>query len=203
MLRRGRGAAADTAALWPLTPLPLLDISLRYMEETSTTWVLLGLLSHGPKSGYELKQVVDRSTRYFWAASYGQIYPELKRLEEAGLVEGEDAPTGGRPRRVFRITGDGREALTRWLHGAETRMEFRDESLLRLFFADALPREEALGLLRGRAEGFRRALRELEAVDARPGEDPPFVGLVLRYGIDWCRWVVEWCEEQERRLRAT
>ncbi|MBA2356850.1 MAG: PadR family transcriptional regulator [Actinobacteria bacterium] len=163
--------------------------------------MLLGLLTHGPKSGYELKQVVDRSTRYFWAASYGQIYPELKRLEAAGLVKGEDAPTGGRPRRIFRITDAGREALTVWLRGTETRMEFRDESLLRLLFADSLPREEALGLLQGRAEGFRRALAELRAIDARPGDDPPFVDLALRYGIDWCEWVVEWCELQERRLR--
>lgn len=170
------------------------------MEETSTTWVLLGLLAQGPKSGYELKQIVDRSTRYFWAASYGQIYPELKRLEEAGLVAGKDAPTGGRRRRVFRITEPGREELRGWLHGTAARMEFRDESLLRLFFADVLPRGEGLALLRARAEGFRRTAAELRALDALPGDDPPFVDLVLQYGIDWCGWVVEWCERQEARL---
>ena len=42
----------------------------------------------GPKSGYEIKGLVDRSTRFFWAASYGQIYPELRRLSDAGLIEG-------------------------------------------------------------------------------------------------------------------
>ena len=45
----------------------------------------------GPRSGYEIKAVVDRSTRFFWAASYSQIDPELRRLEREGLVEGEDA----------------------------------------------------------------------------------------------------------------
>ena len=172
------------------------------MEATGTTWVILGLLAHGEKSGYEIKQIVDRSTRYFWAASYGQIYPELRRLEESGLVEGEHAPTGARKRRVFRITAAGRQALREWLHGRDTRMEMRDESLLRLFFADTLPRDEALELLRGRARGFGHALEQLREIAARPGADPPFVDLALRWGLDHCEWAVNWCERQEQRLRA-
>src|SRR3954447_12212520 len=148
------------------------------MEGSSgTTWVALGLLALGPRSGYEIKQVADRSTRYFWAASYGQIYPELKRLEELGLAAGESAPTGARKRRVYTITPDGEDALRDWLHGREVRMEMRDESLLRLFFADTLPHDGALGLLRARAEGFRGALHELQAIDPRPGDAPPFVDL--------------------------
>ena len=49
------------------------------------------MVSREPRSGYEIKAAVDDTTRFFWAASYGQIYPELKRLSEAGLVEGVDA----------------------------------------------------------------------------------------------------------------
>jgi len=165
--------------------------------------VILGLLTDRPRTGYEIKQIVDRSTRFFWAASYGQIYPELRRLEAEALVEGRSAPTGKRARRVYSLTEKGREALLRWLRGSETRMEIRDESLLRIFFADALPREEALNLLRGRAMGFGAALAELRAIDERPGEDPPFVDLTLRYGLDYCEWVVNWCDQQERRLRRS
>ena len=51
-----------------------------------TARVILGLLAWQPQTGYEIKQVTDRSTRFFWGASYGQIYPELRRLEAAGLV---------------------------------------------------------------------------------------------------------------------
>src|SRR3954468_7081379 len=85
------------------------DISSRGMS--SITPVILGLLAHQPFSGYDMKQAVDRSTRFFWAGSYGQIYPELRRLEREGLIEGEDAPNGGRTRRVYRLTAGGREAL--------------------------------------------------------------------------------------------
>ena len=51
-----------------------------------TARVILGFLFLGEETGYDIKQVTDRSTRYFWGASYGQIYPELRRLEAAGLV---------------------------------------------------------------------------------------------------------------------
>jgi len=172
------------------------------MKQTAVTPVVLGMLSLGPRSGYDIKAVVDRSTRFFWAASYGQIYPELRRLEEEGLIEGEDAPSGGRSRRVFRLTDAGRKALEDWLLGPKTTIEYRDESLLRLFFADALPREQALGLLEARKRGHEQYLDVLRAIDARPGEDPDFVDLVLRWGIDFNQWGAEWCEKQLKRLRA-
>jgi PadR family transcriptional regulator, regulatory protein AphA len=169
----------------------------------AVTPVLLGLLAHKPRSGYDIKAAVDRSTRFFWAASYGQIYPELKRLEEEGLVEGEDRPNGGRSRRVYTLTPAGREALVEWLFGRTVTIELRDESLLRLFFADALAREDALQLLEGRKFGHEQYLEVLHEIQALPGgPDPTFVDLVLRWGIDFNEWGANWCEEQLQRLRA-
>jgi DNA-binding PadR family transcriptional regulator len=170
------------------------------MKFNAVTPVVLGLLSLGPRSGYDIKAVVDRSTRFFWAASYGQIYPELRRLEREGLIEGEDAPRGERGRRVYKLTKAGREALAEWLLGPTVTIELRDESLLRLFFADALPHEQALLLLEGRKRGHEEYLETLRAIDARPGEDPPFVDLVLRWGIAFNEWGAQWCEEQLKRL---
>jgi PadR family transcriptional regulator AphA len=171
------------------------------MEATAVTWAVLGLLAPGPRSGYDIKRSVDRTIRHFWAASYGQIYPELRRLEQAGWIAGEDAGSGGRPRRVYRITPAGRRELADWLHGRETRLELRDESLLRLFFADVLPPEEALGLLMARREGYRMMLEYLRGLDDGQGPDPPFVDLVYRWGLDYCEWGIEWCDRQGRRLR--
>jgi PadR family transcriptional regulator, regulatory protein AphA len=169
----------------------------------AVTPVILGLLSISPRSGYEIKATVDRSTRFFWAASYGQIYPELRRLEREGFIEGEDAPTGGRARRVYRLTMAGRAELEGWLlRDATITVELRDESLLRLFFADALPREQALLLLEGRKRGHEQFLEVLRAIDARPGDDPPFADLVLRWGIAFNEWGAQWCTEQLERLSA-
>ena len=169
----------------------------------AVTPVLLGLLASKPRSGYDIKTVVDRSTRFFWAASYGQIYPELKRLEAEGLIEGEDRPNGGRSRRIYTLTPAGCESLLEWMRSEITTVGLRDESLLRLFLADELPREEALWLLEGRKRGHEQYLEVLREIQALPGgPDPTFVDLVLRYGIDFNEWGAKWCEEQLQRLRA-
>jgi DNA-binding PadR family transcriptional regulator len=94
------------------------------MELTHTSYVILGLLYERPGSGYDIKQTADHSTRHFWAISFGQIYPELKRLTEEGLVEVEESPTGSRQRNVYRITDAGREALA--LGGRRHEKPLRD-----------------------------------------------------------------------------
>jgi DNA-binding PadR family transcriptional regulator len=171
------------------------------MKQTAVTPVVLGLLQFGPLSGYDIKSAVDRSTRFFWAASYGQIYPELRKLEQEGLIRGEDSPNGERGRRVYELTDAGRKALTTWLHGATTTIEYRDESLLRLFLADGLPREEALGLLEARKRGHEEYVAVLRTIEARAGDDPDFVNLVLRWGIEFNEWGADWCERHLRRLK--
>src|SRR5256885_15935211 len=104
---------------------------------------VLGLLALRRRSGYEIKQTIVKTTRFFWNASYGQIYPELRRLADAGLVEGEAAPRGDRARTLYRLTAKGRRRLKGWLAQPDFRVDIRDEGLLKLFFADLLPREAA------------------------------------------------------------
>ncbi len=165
-----------------------------------TAYVVLGMLGLGAKTGYDIKGIVDRSTRFFWAASYGQIYPELRRLEQAGLVKGKLAPTGGRKRKAYELTAAGRRALVEWAAAPPSMPELRDENLLKLFFADMLPPEQALEQLRMRRLGHEQFLAFLREIDARPGVDPTFVGLVLQYGIEYAEWNIEWCKKHERRL---
>jgi PadR family transcriptional regulator AphA len=173
------------------------------MESTAVTWAVLGLIAQEPRSGYDVKRIVDRTIRHFWAASYGQIYPELARLERVGWITGADAPRGERSRRLFTITVEGEWALRDWLQGRDTRIELRDESLLRLFFADTGPDELGLGLLQARRRGYEQMLTQLRALDDGTGSDPPFVDLVYRWGLDYCEWGIEWCRRQERRLRES
>src|SRR4029078_4855630 len=87
------------------------DISWRDMEPTQATWAILGLIAQKPRSGYDLKRAIDRTIRHFWAASSGQIYPALRRLEAAGWIAGDDAPRGARARRIYRITPAGSAGL--------------------------------------------------------------------------------------------
>ena len=137
---------------------------------TPTARVILGMLKLGVSTGYDIKKTIDFSTRFFWSASYGQIYPELKRLRKAGLVAAKHEPRGKVKRTVYSLTPKGERALHDWLTDRENVIfEIRDESLLRLFFGDLLSREEVLANLRMQQqifEGVLQRFREIE-VDAR------------------------------------
>jgi DNA-binding PadR family transcriptional regulator len=175
------------------------------MEQLSATaYVILGFVRNEPRSGYEIKAVVDNSTRFFWAASYGQIYPELKRLAEAGLITGSDSPTGGRKRTIYEITADGGEELRAWLRQEPETFEMRDEGLLKLFFADALPREEALAILRSMRARRLAVNKQLQELEQMKGElDDPFPMIVLQGGLEFTEWFADWCERMEARLLDT
>src|SRR5207247_8638373 len=123
------------------------DILPRYMDLSGTASVILGMLGWRPMSGYDIKSIVDKSTRLFWAASYGQIYPELRRLAAAGLIEGKASPHGGRKRNVYRLTAAGRKELRAWLDAEPEVYELRDEALLKLFFGDATGGDSAAATL--------------------------------------------------------
>jgi DNA-binding PadR family transcriptional regulator len=173
------------------------------MELSATAYVILGMVSKEARSGYEIKGVVDNTTRFFWAASYGQIYPELKRLAEAGLVEGTDSPTGGRKRTVYRITEAGEAALKAWLRQPPETYEMREEGLLKLFFANVLPPTDAVPILRSMRAHRLAAAEQLRAMEpgAREKEDP-FPLMVLQGGIEFTEWFADWCERMERQLLA-
>src|SRR5437763_13932853 len=159
-----------------------------------TARVILGMLALGKRSGYDIKQFVDKSTRHFWAASYGQIYPELKRLEDEGLIRGHEEPTGGRARTLYQLTEAGHEALRGWLGAADEPLyELRDEGMLKLFFSDSLPerRIENIRLMRERQE---RKLAALRAIQPKAEQVPTGPRLTLELGIGLSEWFIKWCD---------
>lgn len=159
--------------------------------------VILGMLALGKNSGYDIKQLVDKATRHFWAASYGQIYPELRRLEDEGLIRGRPEPTGGRARTVYELTGAGAGALREWLGSDDEQVyELRDEGLLKLFFSDALP-ERRIENVRKMRERMERKLVQLRALEHPVRTGPQ---LTLALGIEITQLYIDWCEATEARL---
>src|SRR4051812_27980629 len=130
---------------------------------SKTAYVILGMLRLGKRTGYEIKSLVDVSTRFFWAASYGQIYPELARLEAAGLIQGQTGASNGRGRKAYELTDAGERALHDWLVSpAPLHLELRHEGVLKFFFSDALEGEERLEPLRQMRAAHQQVLGQLQ-----------------------------------------
>jgi DNA-binding PadR family transcriptional regulator len=162
------------------------------------------MLRFGSRTGYDIKQKIEISTRFFWGASYGQIYPELKRLERAGLVAAEPDPRGGVKRTAFRLTEAGERALHDWLADPGAQLfEMRDEALLKLFFGDLLTDEELLVNVRARREWCDQVLslfREIDEMAVRGWGERRSPTEALYYGIELLEWMRGWYERKEREL---
>ena len=169
--------------------------------------MILAVVRAGVTSGYTIKRFIEENRMdVFWATTFAQIYPELAQLEEAGYLTGRDDPHGARQRRAYTLTSQGERALMSWLRRARIpEMELRDEGMLRLAFADHLPREDAIELvrrLRVRAEKAEREFRE-ELIPR--GEALRSLGLrfpieVGRMGAEYYAWSVRHLARLEAEL---
>jgi DNA-binding PadR family transcriptional regulator len=170
----------------------------------SLSHALLGLLAEKPASGYDLLKRFESGLANVWPAQQSQVYGELAKLNENGLIE--VIGTGARNRRDYGITDAGRAELRRWLCEPGTDLAFRSAALLRVFFLWTLTREEGSAYLEQFARENQRRFDALEAVrdNAEWIGDPVQVcgWLILEYGIrgsktaeEWARWAIEQLNE--------
>jgi len=152
-----------------------------------SSYVILGLVRGGLSSGYAIKRFVEEQRMdLFWATTFAQIYPELAHLESAGYLASRDDPNGRRRRRAYELTAEGEQALLSWLRRERIPpRELRDEGLLRLAFADHLPRQDAIALVRRlRARSEEAELEFRESIIPK-GEALGSIG--VRFPVEICR----------------
>lgn len=168
----------------------------RYDDVMSLRHAVLGLLARQPSTGYELTRTFDRSLRTSWHASHSQIYPELAKLEAAGLVE--IVGHGARRSKTYGITAAGRAELRRWLVESVPDRSQRNESGLRLFLTPLLDRADRRAAYQrdlAQAEQDLAALVELRAAADHASEQEVFAPQI-ELGIRIDRAIVDWLHEQ-------
>jgi PadR family transcriptional regulator AphA len=173
---------------------------------TATECAVLGLLTRGPKSGYDLKKAIEHSVGYFWGPAKSQIYAVLPRLVEAGNVTSRKVAQSQRPdKQVYRITPRGREALRDWIDRppAEWPPE-RNPLLLKLFFGELGSPELLLAHVRERRVEAERLKAELDELDenVRDRARDFYPRLTRRYGQLYADGIIRWAAEVERAFEA-
>jgi PadR family transcriptional regulator AphA len=168
----------------------------------SLRYAILGLLARRPSTGYELTQTFDRSLRTSWHASHSQIYPELSKLERAGLVA--VVGRGARRSKTYGLTGAGREELRRWLVEAEPDRSQRNESGVRLFLTPLLdPADRRIAYERD-LRHVQVELDELEELrtQLRGSELPEAFSPQIDLGIRINTVIRDWLTEQVHRANG-
>ena len=178
------------------------------MKKSKTRFAVLGILSYGPMSGYDIKKFYEKNVAGFWSESYGQIYPILKRLGEEGLATRSVQKQQGKPdRHIYAITEKGHEELRQWLVEPTGRHIGRHETLLKLMFGKQISLADNILQI----ERFRdRQMDELKEIETLKGrfekedvDDPnmPFWQLSFAYGEHINRAYINWAEEAIAAIR--
>ena len=152
-----------------------------------TSYVVLGMIGlRGPSTPYDLKRGIGRSVGYIWPFPHAQLYAAPERLERMHLlaVESED---GGRRRKVYTLTGEGRRVLREWLASpTNVHFQMRDVAELKLFFSELGDPADVARLARQQIEQHERRIAEYERMQDRFGEIPAVAKrmVTLRLGLE-------------------
>lgn len=177
---------------------------------STLAFALLGLLAREPLSGYDVTRHIRERVGFFWSTSHSQVYPELARLEQKGLVTHQVVEQRDRPdKKVYSITAQGLKALSEWVTTPVAPRPARDELVLRAYSAWVADPREAAALFREHERRHEERLLEYErkrgwmerewSEDVRRVDSPHFASYAALYrGIvhereyaGWCRWLAE------------
>lgn len=178
-----------------------------------TEYVLLGLLSESPLTGYEMKSIIDVRFRFFWSESYGQLYPALKSLSEEGyIVELIMDQSNKRAQKRYNITPKGLDALKQWLKLPVEKESVRLEILLKMYFSNLVDEEVMMQHIRIFQQSHQQDLMILSMFEKELKtilDQDPNHGHVLKvvdFGkkvneayLDWSRETLSFFEERIKK----
>ena len=172
---------------------------------------ILGLISNGDKTGYEIMTVFRDSLNHFWTAQTSQIYRELQTMEKAGWISERHVAQVGKPdKNVFSITAEGREELLRWLRADNLPRSARDPLLMKTFFLGELPVEENIAFFRALRDAAvfpddgkqATAAAEMYRQAIQNPEKAVYWKLTIEFGRMFERMYRQWCQVCVEELEA-
>jgi DNA-binding PadR family transcriptional regulator len=163
----------------------------------SLRYAILGMLSLGSMSGYDMKKFFRRNVGLFWNANFSQVYSQLHRLEREGLVRKTSVIQDGVPnKKVYTLTPEGQQELKEWLSGPLGTPDYRDEFQLKFFFSHLLDEETIRAHLLELHEFIQGRLESLEKVTS--GHKRALSPITLqgaRYGVHYYKAYLDWIAE--------
>ena len=174
----------------------------------SLKYAILVLLRSEPGSGYDLAQRFKLTLGNFWNASHQQIYLELKKLSEEGLLEYTVEHQTDKPdRKVYSITALGISALQGWMRIPVSPPRINDAFLVKLYGAQPQDLEIMRVELAQHRIIHRQQLEKFQALEqffiqadvaSRREFQMPY--LTLRRGIKSEEAWLSWADEVESTL---
>lgn len=176
-----------------------------YLNDTSNgvikvlKYLILGMVYDEALTGYDIKKYIENGIGVFYKASFGSIYPALKKLTEKGCLNMLDEPQGGRQKKYYQITDEGKKIFNEWLASPMNVLDGTNTHLAKVYFFDKLPadiRDRQLLEHEINNADYLRKLQDLEKefVGMKNKESYYFKLSTLYYGIQITQETIRWCQ---------
>ena len=159
-------------------------------------YIILGFLMYGDMSGYDIKRQMTLSTSNFYDASFGSIYPMLRKMEERALIVSKEIVDSGKYKKVYSITDDGKTEFSGWLEKPIELSGTKHEHLVKVFFYDFLPKDKIIRQISEFMAYIKKTLEDLEHLEVIIKNDAHyFHKSTLKFGQGYYQFLLEWCRE--------
>ncbi|HEY2419769.1 MAG TPA: PadR family transcriptional regulator [Neobacillus sp.] len=163
--------------------------------------VILGFLYDEPMSGYDIKQMMENSVSYFFDASFGAIYPALRKMEKDGLVEKHVVQQDGKPNKnLFAITETGKEQFRQYLNSPVAPTIMRSDLLIRIFFARFTSKEVVQKWLMEEREKNKAMHDNLVKIAGMYPNMEQHKRFTLEFGIRQAEMILKIVDEELKKL---
>ncbi len=173
----------------------------------SIKYAILGLLNYSDMHGYRIKEHVEKNFNHMWSVNFGQIYPNLKELAEAGFINmHEVAPSedGGPHKKMYSITDKGVVEFSRWLaESPQKPMLIRDSFLIKFAFFGFGDDERALKIIDEQIEIFEAQLKRRQENSKRWKRQGVYVRLIAELGITQNEMYLQWLRHAHAEIEKS
>ncbi|HEX3022413.1 MAG TPA: helix-turn-helix transcriptional regulator [Lachnospiraceae bacterium] len=161
-------------------------------------YIVLGMVLEEALTGYDIKKYIENGVGVFYKASYGSLYPLLKKQTDKGYLTMVEKPQGGRQKKFYQITEEGRKVFLEWLTQPLEMEDSNDNRLVKVYFFDRISKE----IRDQQLEEYERKnviyLRKLQALSQEfeklENKECFYYKLsTLYYGICIIKETIRWC----------
>lgn len=167
-------------------------------------YAILGLLQYTDMHGYRIKEHIERNFGHMWSINYGQIYPNLKKLNSDGLVEMTEMPQNGEkgpPRKLYAITDKGKREFAKWLEtDPEKSMLLRDPFLMKFVFFGFGDADRSLEIIDDQIKHYQKDLIRRKKNLTRWKNSGTYVRLTAELGVNLNEMFLKWLEHAKQEI---
>ena len=173
---------------------------------TNAELAILSLIAEQPRHGYDIEQVIEeRGMRDWTEIGFSSIYYLLNKLEREGLIEVQLQPAEGKgpPRKVYRITAEGKQAHTEGVLAAlSTPVSGSRPFLMGLSNLPAIPQDQLLPALQSYADQLHETLQTMLARAEGQRPLPPHVEAMFDYSRVLIEAELKWVRDFTQKVEA-